>query len=280
MKTVELHQKLNVLKPNTNVKLIRLGDKNDGGYVISEDAIYRSKYLVSGGYGHDATFEIDALLNCKNLIEVHLFDYSINLFTIIKGILLHSPKNFLLFLVDRVRGRKYLKILPNFGYLFNFIKLKKVSNLYYLNYKIVNEKVSNLESKSISLLKYIESRDFESVFIKLDIEESEYEIIEELLSIYSKINGFVIEFHEIKKNSKVFIEIINKMKIYFEICHLHINNFRPEVDSGWPNTVEISFINKKLCGPKSENDDFKFYYSHLDRPNNMYDEELAILFSE
>ena len=56
--------------------LIRIGKKNDGGYLVSRSDINMSDVLISLGIGEDWSFEED-LADIKN-IEVFSYDASIN----------------------------------------------------------------------------------------------------------------------------------------------------------------------------------------------------------
>ena len=47
------------LAPYKESNLIRLGDKNDGGYVISKKTISKTEYLISFGLGLNWSFEND-----------------------------------------------------------------------------------------------------------------------------------------------------------------------------------------------------------------------------
>ena len=71
----QIEKVINYFKPTlTNHKLIRIGEKNDGGYLIP-DILKEIKYCFSAGVGHTNEFETD--LN-KYEIKSFLADYSID----------------------------------------------------------------------------------------------------------------------------------------------------------------------------------------------------------
>ena len=69
-------------KPQHEYELIRLGQDNDGGYLVDEKSIYDSKSLLTLGLGFDWTFE----KNYYDLMDqpVYCYDHSVNYSTIKK----------------------------------------------------------------------------------------------------------------------------------------------------------------------------------------------------
>ena len=62
----------NWLKPVTSNNLIRIGRKNDGGYLIQKDQIINKKILVSFGINDDWSFESD-FLHYNNNVQIYLY---------------------------------------------------------------------------------------------------------------------------------------------------------------------------------------------------------------
>ena len=65
-----------LFKPDKDYRLIRLGKKNDGGYLVESNSLYKSECLISFGISTNWDFEKD-FLN-KNKIDLIAFDGSIN----------------------------------------------------------------------------------------------------------------------------------------------------------------------------------------------------------
>lgn len=64
----------NFLRPIKFQKLIRLGSKSDGGYVVPEILLTKTDCLVSFGYGYDSTFEHDFInLTKKKFLFLIIF---------------------------------------------------------------------------------------------------------------------------------------------------------------------------------------------------------------
>ena len=63
-----------IFNPRFNYDLIRLGNKNDGGYLVEKNSIITTKYLVSFGINDDVSFESDFLKFLDNKIKCYAFD--------------------------------------------------------------------------------------------------------------------------------------------------------------------------------------------------------------
>ena len=121
------------LQPINNVKLIRLGNKFDGGYVVPLDIIKKIKLLVSFGLGNDWSFEND-FKNKNPNVKILVFDHTVTRKywyeqTIIS--LLYFLKNLKQF--DRIF--KYFSYLNFFNNKNKVHILKKISN--FTNKKII-----------------------------------------------------------------------------------------------------------------------------------------------
>ena len=77
------------------------------------------------------------------------------------------------------------------------------------------------------------------VFFKIDIEGSEYVILDQLISNNEDIIGLVIEFHYVGKNQNKIEKFINLFPL--ELVHIHPNNNRKTDDKGDPDTLEMTF---------------------------------------
>lgn len=72
---MEIEQRfLEMVTPHAVGKEIRLGRDCDGGYVVPETAMEKSKRLVSLGIKDDPSFDVDAMEKFPNLKHDHMFD--------------------------------------------------------------------------------------------------------------------------------------------------------------------------------------------------------------
>ena len=203
---------LNLIKyfkpTKTEFDLKRIGDKNDGGYLIP-DIINEIKYCVSGGVGHTNEFEFQLeKLNIKSFLA----DYSVP-----------APKN-----------------LNNFDFKKKFL-------------------ASYNNSKKININSWIESFmnecNLEQSILKLDIEKSEYEVINSINEdILKKFKILIIEFHGLEMigeesfNQKL-SSVKEKILKNFITVHIHPNNccgMHNVRKFKVPSVLEVTYLNKAL----------------------------------
>lgn len=117
-----------------------------------------------------------------------------------------------------------------------------------------------------------------SCFLKMDIEGSEYDIMEEVLRFHDRLSGMAIEFHYLETNKNMFRMCIQNILTYFEVTHVHVNNAGNVSDDGWPALLEITFSNKQLAQGLQ-----RFagrHYSHAaDEPNVEWKPDVLIEFT-
>ena len=81
----------------------------------------------------------------------------------------------------------------------------------------------------------------------MDIEGSEYKVIDHIINHHSKIKMLVIEFHWINKNKNLFIKSVKKLKKNFDIIHIHANNYKlmKNTDEIF-DVLELTLVNKNV----------------------------------
>ena len=249
------------LKPQYRVKLKRLGDHSDGGYLIPEQCVKHTELLVSFGLGDNWSFEND-FKKANNKIKIYCYDHSITRrfwyeFTIISIFF-------------------FIKNLKNFSNIYKFIKYKlffsKKLNNFHIKKKIVPKKFYDNEIAINELSKIFKQK----IFLKIDIENDEYRILHSIKN-FEQVLGFVIEFHYLDLNYNVIKDFLKNNR-NFKIVHLHPNNMGGiDIDRN-PTTIEITFINKKLCKDYKIFKNKRFKKSILDFPNDPNQKDLKINF--
>ena len=197
---------------NTQFNLIRIGNKNDGGYLIP-DLINEIKYCVSGGVGHTNEFELQLE---KFGIKSFLADYSVE-----------EPKN-----------------LNNFNFKKKFLA----------SYNSLDKMSINSWIKSFG-----DEFELEKSILKLDIEKSEYEVINSINEdILKKFKILIIEFHGLEMiGEESFYQKLSSVKDkilkYFLTVHIHPNNccgMHSVRKFKVPSVLEVTYLNKTI-GNKS-----------------------------
>ena len=244
-------------KPKGTFNLIRLGKDNDGGYLVEKNSINGSKSLIAMGIGKDWSFEKDFYsLNPK---KINAYDHTVTIFFWIKFFI-----------------KKILRVLlgqfsaPYQGML-TFLDYK---NFFTGDVVFFKEKVGSGKQSTISVNQAIERLDKNDmpVFFKIDIEGSEYVILDQLISNNENIIGLVIEFHYVGKNQNKIEKFIDLFPL--ELVHIHPNNNRKTDDKGDPNTLEMTFAKS----PKMLSDKLVLP-NELDQKNAPLKDEINLNFS-
>ena len=229
-----LNTKYNFLKPFKVKKLVRLGRNFDGGYLVCNDSLKSCENLITLGVGDDISFEID-FEKLKNSTTVKMYDYSVNNYLFIKIIL----KYFRRLITFRTKFENLKNSINNYKI---FLKFLKKQNVILEKLRIVKKTKFHNDITLNSILNKIYNK---KNLLKIDIEGSEYEIIDDIIKHNLKIKMLIIEFHWINKNNKLFIKSLKKLKKQFDIVHIHVNNYRPKKNTDDIfDVIEITMVHR------------------------------------
>jgi len=231
-------------------KLVRVGPKLDGGYVMDKKSILNTDIIITCGLNDDWEFEKFFLkINTKCIVEAydHTIDKKFWIERFKKDI-----KHF--FLLKKIRLRKIIHI---FRYL-DYLRFFKNHNKHHI-LKIGREDIYNKEITINEILKA-----HQNVLLKVDIEGGEYEIIDQICIENSTIEMLIIEFHWINEKKNIFSECIKKLNNHFQIIHIHANNYKKvNQEDYFFDVIELTFINKRNL--------LRFFISFICvNPNNFW----------
>lgn len=234
-----------------NSNLIRVGSDFDGGYVLFKKSIINTKHLITYGIADNFDFEksFQKISNCS----CTSYDYSIGRdFWINK-----FKKDIIKFLQFKIF--KYKKFLDLFKFIDFYFFYKKKKNNFFL------KKISN--KKNCTPFKETIDTKQSNLFLKIDIEGSEYEFIDYLSKIEKKLTGFVIEFHQIEKNIFKIKKFFKKLKTQ-KLVHVHGCTYSTINKLNIPDIIECTFANRKYLKKISKKKQKKYPLRFLDRPNS------------
>jgi len=261
-----LDKKFHFLKPVANKNLKRIGINKDGGYVVDSKLFNESECLLSFGLGNDWSFELEYLKR-NNCAKIHMYDHTINYLIFLKPLL----KYFKRFILFRIKFSDLYSRISKFVSYFSFVGNRRVK---FFKKKISKENKTNATSATNALNKLT---NFKKILLKVDIEGSEYEIIDEILENHKKIKMILIEFHQIDLKEEIFIDCIKNLLNKFYIVHLHGNNHCSKSETGIPIALEITLINKEYY-PQQISYERNFPRDNLDFPNNPHKEDISFSF--
>lgn len=233
--------------------LVRLGVQSDGGYLVSEADVLRSDMLLGFGINSDWTFEMDFCE--RNPVPIVAYDASTDFKLFVKTSLSA--------LTQREIGKAV--VTP-----FRYLSLKRFfSGRNELHRKFVGLSDGGI---NVSLHDIVDGVDATDVFVKMDIEGSEYRCLDDLLACQHLVTGAAIEFHDLDLHIDRLVGFVQDFEL--DIAHIHANNHAPINDEGLPLVVEITFSRHGAF-----TDDPPTLPHPLDRACNLDDEEIAIGFA-
>jgi hypothetical protein len=245
-------------KPKYLYDLIRVGKDNDGGYLICKKSSLESSLLFSFGISDDISFEenFKRINNCK----VIAFDHTSTNNFFIKKILLNILK---------INIFQFFKDIINF---FNFLIFFNQKNCFLIKKKV--EIKTNRSCNSISIKDIFKFTDNNSnIYFKIDIEGSEYRILDDLISFSKNIIGLTIEFHEVDLNVDRILNFVKRFNL--KLVHIHPNNYSDLGIGNIPKTLELSFSKYPVAIKKA----LRFPHK-LDQKNDKFSKDIKLIFKK
>jgi hypothetical protein len=191
--------------------------------------------LLSFGISNDWSFERDFLRKRGN-IPAHFYDHTISSYRFLNQSI-----------QDAARA-----IFRNYGLknsITNFIAFLSYRRFFSGNKKHFKKKVVGgvTNTHETTLRNAISKLGGNSIFLKVDIEGFEYEVLPNLNEFSQNIIGLVVEFHHTDIRRKEFKTIVTELKNCYTIMHLHANNSDSlSLTDQLPKILEISFIRTNL----------------------------------
>lgn len=242
-------------KPKYKCELMRIGSKNDGGYLVEKQSFIKSKFLIGVGINDDWKFEKEFK---KPFIGI---DDQISYKFLVKKILLNFFSFFSLSFSNRI-----------------IQSIKKLFDFHNLRQNFIRSILSNYHDPKkgvVSLEGILNDRslnnDLNDIFLKIDIEGSEYRILSDILKLQNNFSGIVIEFHDIDIHQKTIEKFINEIDL--DLVHIHPNNFGGVDKNGDPIVIELTFSKKPKIVSKKVSIPNVF-----DRPNSDKIKDLKLKF--
>lgn len=247
------------LKLNSSDDLIRIGRDIDGGYLVSIKDVTNTEILISMGICDDWSFEQEFLRYAEVPIIAYDASVGFNVF-------------FSKFLLACLRFYKPDLIFKSLGTLISyliFFRKNKVHIQKFVSCKVrENASHNSLYTTIEEIFKKTKSN---KIFLKIDIEGSEYRILESILKNQNRISGLIIEFHEADLNIDLIKKFISTTNL--NLVHIHGNNTGLIIKGDqFPTSLEITL--SKYSTPSK-----KFTSPHpLDKPNDPKIKDISLIF--
>ncbi|MDB9807365.1 hypothetical protein OAC03_05820 [Amylibacter sp.] len=230
--------------------LVRIGRDNDGGYLVSQSDIEKSELLIGLGICDDWSFEEGFVQ--LNDINVVAFDASLGFRFWVKKAIFQTIKNpFSLYPLRKfISYRKFFK--GKHKHVKKFVGLNSLSETHCTFVDVLNE------------------TDSQNIFLKIDIEGSEYRFLDDIIANEKRISGMVLELHDCDIHLERIQNFIKKLSL--KLVHVHANNYAPiRASDGLPLVLELSFSKncEKFCMPSLPH--------KLDMPNSKKSAEIQLI---
>jgi len=256
--------------PIKNSNLLRLGNKNDGGYIVSREIVNNAEILVSFGISNDWSFEEDLILKsrCNYIV---CYDHSVS-----KKIFFKEAIRMLFSAIAYPKNLNYkINRIKNYFQYINFFNQK---NIIHIEKKVSNNIVNELNNIDIqNVFKNFSSK---KILLKIDIEGSEYRILNDICKIKDKLIGIIIEFHDIDLNINKIQDFIDSIS-EFKILHIHGNNCGEVDNEGNPTIIEMTLLNINLIKYNFEEfNNQKYPLNKIDFPNDPFKKDIKLEFND
>jgi hypothetical protein len=236
--------------------LVRIGKGYDGGYIVSKSDIQKTDVLIGLGINDDWSFEEDFLSQKK--VSIYAYDASVNknffLKQLIKSVVrVDNLKIFVHWLNVLLRYKKFFS-QPNVIHIKKFVGLNSIDNIHCTFADVLKETNSD------------------NIFLKIDVEGSEYRFLDDIVANEERITGMVIELHDVDIHLNEIENFINRFNL--NLVHVHANNYAPtRANDDLPLVLELTFSkhSNNFKEPKLPH--------NLDMPNNKNRSEYEILIN-
>jgi hypothetical protein len=263
---------------------VRLGNKSDGGYVISELVLKKCTALLTYGYGGDKSYEDDFIKKYDK--PNYIFDHTMNQEKWSVGDQYYYPEGLGNSNYYKEEANKLFQLLSNkkneisnaletFNTNQNIKNVKNLKKVLNNSYELSKQLMDALSLKT-PREHYDQFKLEGDIFLKIDTEGAEYDYIisEDIDDLASFTIGIILEVHWIDQpqNQPKFVEMMEKLSKHFILTHVHGNNWGGEfIYEGCtlPKVPEFTFVNKKYvskCQPDTQN----YPIAELDFPNNPH----------
>jgi hypothetical protein len=245
--------------------LIRLGSEFDGGYVVAREAIDRARHLLSFGLNVDWTFEADFARRKQqdpDYSGIHAYDPTLTSWRLCRATLKHVSR--------RLAGRPVSHIGTLLSYWRFFRHPLARHHRFWISGR-PGPDAMNLHDCLASI------PPDHPVYVKMDIEGSEYGLLTQLATRHQQIPGLSVEYHEFDRNHQRFAQEIAALHARYFVAHVHVNNYGSRGAGEMPTVLEVSYIRRDLV-PRPVPGSRRLPLVHLDRPNDVRRPDYQIRF--
>jgi hypothetical protein len=250
-------------RPEATHDLVRMGAKFDGGYVLPARIPAATGGLLSFGLSDEWTFEEE--FSRQSGCSVVCFDPSVTKWFWFRKFLAGIGRGVRALDITRIRrGLRYMDYRHFFDGRHN---------------RHIKAPIGNLPG-AVSLERALGLAKLDGpLFLKMDIEGSEYRILPALVEHRSRFTGMAIEFHEVDLHEDRIVRFISDISGDFALVHFHANSHTTILPDGRALVVELTFMNRSLLVPGESLEHRALPIPGLDAPNLPGEVDAPVTFA-
>ncbi len=265
----------NLLHPVACETLVRVGPPKDGGYVVPGDQLRRCRLLLSLGVNDDWNFD-RACVEAVNGLKVVGVDHTVGPWLFLRRIV-HGAWKMAVYTLrrrpDKVRAYRAWRD-SGLDY-FRFFREPHC----HLRKMVAGSDGPGRITVSRLLAEYPSAQAEPDVFLKMDIEGSEYEAIADIVATAARIRCIAAEFHYLDQRTEQFNRAMHELRREFLPVHVHGNNYGPyDTPNDFPATIEVCLVNRRLLPAESVLSRHAYPRAGLDFPCNPEKPDFALVF--
>lgn len=254
-------KELSFLQPYIVDDLQRIGNLTDGGYVMTLSAITNIDCLLSLGLGENWSFE-ESFSQINRCASIEIYDNTISFFFFVKKSLNGVVKLLLL-------KESWVSVKARFSRLLNYF------SFWYRNPRNKHHKVQINNKSFEQVLSRIPTDSI--IGLKIDIEGSEWEILEQIIKHQSRFGFIVIEIHDFDLHVLQLKDFLGQLSGLLVLSHLHANNFEGLGRNGFPRVFEITLLSDpEICSLRERRTELPI--DGMDAPNAKNRPDFLIKF--
>ncbi len=255
------------LKPMKEYDLIRLGKDNDGGYLVEKDSISKAEALITLGLGYDWSFEKDFSEKYKK--PIFCYDHTVNYSAVKKRCIKIILSN-----LFRIFKPKYFLKKDYFSELYkNIFLYKNYKNFFSNNAQHIEKRIGS-GNGGIMINEILSTKkNIYPIFLKIDIEGSEYRVLDEIIENQKQFSGLAIELHDVDLHLEKIKKFIENLDM--KLVHIHPQNPGFVTKDLIPTQLELTFAKN----PKIISEEPKIPHE-LDQPANPSFPEIQLNFEK
>jgi len=245
-----------IFRPRHPASLERLGRSHDGGYLVDSRDVLAADSVIGLGIYDDWSFE--RAFAARNDVPMLAYDGSV------------SASHFAWRICRAALNLQPRVFLRSVGLFVDYLRFFSGRRSHVKSFVASAELTPSVSLDDV--FDELRKRGLSRPFLKVDIEGSEYAVLDELVANDRITTGLAIEFHDCAKHIEEIGRFVERYGL--RLVHVHANNFSPVSPDGVPDALELTFSS-------SAQDETGCALPHsLDRPNRRGVPEIAIEFAE